>query len=268
MHNSWITVEKGLPKLMDGGIPDSNANVLWVPPTGGLKTIYQLEISFAQIQNRSGTTSPVGIGARIDRTRWRAGQITGSTTYTDDTTDAQDSGANDFPLETLTDNSGFLVASVDEFNVIDLLIGTASNGGAAVRTLSYSGPGGWTGITNALVMPVTAGNWAAAETLIWFYRPPDWTVMTVALHGTGVPVGMKGIRVLSTTAPSTTAGVATSLSIAQAINAIEGLADNVIYSSPVGATGAHKFDCGADALVGIIGTANPQNLFLANVRCV
>lgn len=267
MRDSWITVERGLPKLMDGGVPDSNANVLWVPPSGLYTTFYQFELGFAQIQNRSAVTSPVGVGARIARPRWRAGQIVGSTTYTDDTADAQSSAAADFPLETLIDNSGFLVASVDEFNVIDLLIATASVGGVPVRTLSYSGPAGWSAITNALVMPVSAGHWAAAETLIWFYRPPDWTAMTVALHGTGVPVGMKGIRVLSTTAPTTTAGVATSMSIAQAINSIEGLADNVIYSSPLG-QGGHKFDCGADALVGVIGTALAQNAFLVNVRCV
>lgn len=267
----YRTIEKAISKLMDGGDPNSFSHVLYRPPTFSSNVgdiLHRLAISYAQVQNRSGGTTPVGVGARLHKSRWKAGQWTdSSTTFTDDTVDAQDASGTDFPLETLTANDGFLVAALDLFSVICLNIVTASVGGTPVRTLEYSQAGGtWAAITNALVMPVTSGHYAAGEVLVWFTPPADWAPLEAG-HGTGVPIGLYAVRVRATTAPSTTAGVAHGMSLALAVGAVEGVADNVIYSSPYG-RGEHTFDCMADALVGIIGTANAQNVFNVNVRCV
>lgn len=266
MRDGWTTVEKGVVSLMDGGIPSSNANVLWVPPACQYNQQSFLELGFAEFQNRTGATVAAGIGARIHRARWQAGQWTEAGGYVDNTANAQSAGANDFTLQTLAINSGFVVASRDTFNVIDILGGTASTGGLIVETISYSGPAGWTAMANQLVMPPSGGtDWAVGENLLWWFEPPDWTPMTVALHGAGVPAGLYGIKVLATTAP-TIAGIATSMSIAKVLLGLTNLATSILYSNPPNCAG-FKFNCGADALVAVISSKAALNsVFRVNVR--
>src|SRR5574337_230149 len=103
---SYNSIDRGVALLMDGGKPYSFDGVLWRPP--GIfaygerqDEIYRFGLGFGSIQNRTGGAIQCGIGGRLHPTYWRAGQWThGITTFVDDTIDAQDAGANDFPMET------------------------------------------------------------------------------------------------------------------------------------------------------------------------
>jgi len=265
LFGKWHLIDSAPGKLIDGGDPTVSTNALFTHPrseTGGLT----LQVAYANLQNRSGGAAHVGLGVRIPTTLWKAGQWTNATTtYTDDTTDAQDVGANDFALETTTDNDGFIVSSAVKFNAICLDIGTASVTGTPVRTLEYStGTTTWTAITNGIVMPVSGGHWTAAETLIWWIPPVDWTVLAAG-HGTGVSTGQYAIRVRSTTAPTGTAGLADSMSVHRIYWSLEGLADNNVYEIPLGGMYA-PLELNGDALVAAFSTANVQNRVTALVR--
>jgi hypothetical protein len=93
--------------------------------------------------------------------------------------------------------------------------------------------------------------------------PCDWTVMTSG-HGTNVTVGHYGLRIRSTTAP-TTAGVAATMSVHRIYFPLEGIADNGLYEIPLGSEYA-RFEQSGDALVAFFSVANPQNLATALVR--
>ena len=253
---NYNSIHQGVSLLMDGGKPYSFDGVLWRPPGvaaygARLDEIYRFGLGFGSIQNRTGATIVCGIGGRVHPTHWKAGQwVNATTTFTDDTVDAQDVGANDFPLETLTANDGFLVASLRPINAICLDIGTAGVGTGPVRTIEYSIAGGsWAPITNALIPPLAASHWAVGEALILWQHPSDLAPM-VAGHGTGVPVGWYGYRFRSTTPPGTTAAVANSMSVAEIILPIEGLADNNIYE--INPTGEYYLNNAYDSLVALL----------------
>ncbi|MDF2457679.1 MAG: hypothetical protein K0S79_95 [Nitrospira sp.] len=265
MYND-IEAAHGL--LMDGGIPGAYNNVLWTPPLLGESVMpCALDIAWAQLQYRGAGTPEVGIGGRLHSDYWRAYTMTGAAVLADDTVDAQDAGANDFPMEVLNDdNSGFLIASPYKFNCLDILAGaTVSVGGAPVRILEYSGPAGWVTLSNPLVGPVTGGHYVAGETLVFWTAPQNHQPMTVALHGTGVPEGWYGVRVKATTAPTTTAGLATSISVAivKAWKDIPATAG--IYTLAPSATPLH-IDAPCDALVGVCSVAHDANQWSALVK--
>jgi hypothetical protein len=265
----YNSVSRGVSLLMDGGRPYSFDGVLWRPPSvGGFVEVFRFGLGYGQIQNRTGVTlNGVGFGARLHPSGWKAGQWTASSsTFTDDTSDAQSAAAGDFPLETLTGGDGFLVAALWRFGAICLDISTASVGGTPVRVIEYSkGDGTWATLNNALVPPVTGGHWPTGENLILFMPPSNWEPMLPA-HGTGVPVGYYGVRVRATTAPSTTAAAAASLSVAQVVLATGSLANNNILEFNPG-SGEFYFDGACDALVAILSSkAAQQSMVHAEVR--
>src|SRR5688572_2923862 len=223
-------VEKSHGLLMDGGVPTSFDTVLWRTPLLGAAIMPSpLSLGWAQIQFRGTGTPEVGIGGRLHRHFWKAYSFDGEAELTDVTVEAQDVEVEDLPLEVQSDDdSGFLVASPYQFNCLDLKVTVASDGGSAVRVLQYSAPDGWVTIANPLVAPPSAGNYATGETLIWWTIPQDWVPMVAADHGTGVPEGWYGIRVVATTAPSTTAGVADSMSVA-VLKSVKDLGANNVY---------------------------------------
>lgn len=265
MYND-IEVSHGL--LMDGGIPGAYNNVLWTPPLfGGVVMPCALDIGYAQLQYRGAGTPEVGIGGRLHNNAWKAYTLTGAGVMADATPAAQNATANDFPLEVQSDNnSGFIIASPYKFNVLDLLVGVASSsGGAAVRILQYSGPAGWKTITNPLIAPPTSAEYTAAETLLFWTIPQDWTPLTVALHGTGVPEGWYGIKVKATTAPGTTAGAATSLSVGQ-VKALKDIPATAGVYTWNPNQGSLHIDAPCDALVGVVGVAHDDNQWSALVK--
>jgi hypothetical protein len=255
---SYNSISRGVSLLMDGGRPYTFEGVLWRPPgihalgvNNRLDEIYRFGIGSASIQNRTGGVIACGVGGRVHRSEWVAGQwVQGSTTYTDDTVDAQDAGSNDFPLETLTANDGFLVAARNPFNCLDIDVGTAAVGTGPVRTIEYSLSGGsWSTLSNVLVHTVAAAHYAVGETIIMWHIPGDWAPLE-APHGTNVPLGLYGMRFRSTTPPGTTAGVANSMSVAKIVLAIESLIDNALYTiSPLGEI---YLEGGYDSLVAVL----------------
>jgi hypothetical protein len=259
---------------MDGGKPYSYDGVLWRPPgvhalgvNNRLTELYRFGMGFGSIQNRTGGAIVCGIGGRVHTSHWVAGQwVQSTTTFTDDTVDAQDAGTNDFALETTTNNDGWMLASRQPVNAVCLDIGTASVG-APVRTIEYSLAGGtWQALTNVLIPPVTGANWATGEAVILWENPSDLAVLEAG-HGTGVPVGMYGYRFRSTTAPGV-AGVANSLSVAEIILATEGVSDNNVYEVNPGG-GEYYLSNAYDAMVALLSSkAAIQSRVNIDVRVV
>ena len=184
----------------------------------------------------------------------------------DKTVAAQNSATNDVPLETLTNNDGFIIGGLHRFNAINLRVDTASVGGAT-RTLEYTKDDGtWAAITNAYIPPPTGAEWVTSgskENLILFEPPLDWG-KSVAAHGTNLPLGYYCIRVRATTAGAT-AGLASGLTIASVIVGFAGLASTGLYGGLIG-EGEYCFNCLADGLVMVNSTPASQNLFRVNVR--
>ena len=112
--------------------------------------------------------------------------------------------------------------------------------------------------------PVSNAHYVSGEALIWWTAPQDWTPMTVALHGAGVPVGWYGIRVRSTTVPGTVQASATSLSVA-IIKSVQDLGSGSVFGWIPGFTPLH-IDAPCDALVGVTSIANDSNQFSAQVK--
>lgn len=270
---SYNSIHQGVSLLMDGGKPYNFDQLLWRPPgihalgiNNRLEEIYRFGIGFASIQNRTGVAIVCGFGGRVHPKHWKAGQWTNATTtFTDDTLDAQDADVNDFPLETLVANDGFLVASISPINAICLDIGTAGVGLSPVRTLEYSIAGGvWAPITNALIPPPAAAHWAVGEAVVLWQNPSNHVPMVTA-HGIGVPIGLYGYRFRSTTPPGTTAALANSLSVAEIIMPIEGLADNNIYET--NPTGEYYLGNAYDGVVALLSSkAEIQSTVNIDVR--
>ena len=69
------------------------------------------------------------------------------------------------------------------------------------------------------------------------------TPLRVSLHGTGVPEGKYGVRVRSTTSPTTVAAAATQIVVGRIVDALEGVADNGSFTKgsdqPYICQGAH-----------------------------
>lgn len=271
MLHDYVKVSKGSLAniIMDGGDPISLANLLYVPPVMPYPTYYRFAIQFAEIQNRSGGVEGfIGIGARLDKSRWKYGKwVDATTTYTDQSVAAKEvATSNDVTLETTTNNDGFVIAGLDLFNLIDFYVTTASIGGAT-RTLEYTkADGTWGSITNAYVMPPTGAEWVTSgshENVIAFEPPVDWD-KAVSAHGTNIPVGYYCIRVRSTVAGGT-AGLARSITVANSLIGAAQLGNNIIYIGAAG-SGEHCFSCLSDGLVMFASTPAAQNVFRCSVR--
>lgn len=204
--------------------------------------VTQFVIGSASLHNRSGASSINGIGGRIPIDLWEAGQWDDSeyaagTVFADDTTDAQDAGTSDFTLDTVsTNNDGFLLACDIPFNIISVMVGTASVSNTAWK-LYYSkataGTGfsnNYTEIKNALVKPSFG---STGEQLIWFQPPQDWVKATSGTaiqdrHGATVPEKFL-LLIKSTSAPDTTAGLASLFILGRMYYSTAGVADKATF---------------------------------------
>ena len=104
---------------------------------------------------------------------WYAGQWTEATSaYADDTTDAKDTGVDDFPLCTTTTKSGFAVVGAEKFCRVTIQIGIAQVG-SPVYVYYYWNGSDWTALTDYIVdTPVyTTVN---VSTDLSFIPPDDW----------------------------------------------------------------------------------------------
>lgn len=142
----------------------------------------------------------------IEDAFWTAGQYDDSeTSYTDDTTDAQDEGTADFIVATATDDDGFYISGSKVFSKIELKT-TTQMAGSPVAEYAY-----WDGDAWQTFTPGTVPTWTAAagDRVIEYNLPDDWSIWlgddSVDSVGDTVPGGMTGtyvIRVRFTTHPT------------------------------------------------------------------
>jgi hypothetical protein len=291
----YAAVDRAQSVRLRGTNQQTETGLLWVPPTyrtnqrGGAPTTATgrgnggLAVGYFSIHNRSGTsTTPWALGVRIPNHLWVAGQWTeATTTFTDDTTDAQDNGTNDFALETAgTANNGHIIASRVPFNAISYNISTASVKGTTVaRALRLSNSAG-TAFSTALTtadVPIfdgSADDLATGERLIVFLPPSDWG-KSVSL-ATGLRNGFYTANIRATDAPDTTAALAAAIEIFRLYFLTEAVGDNGTLSQDFGtkdfsmSLDEKDYTEGyvGDALVALCGTANDQNRVTALVRAL
>ena len=244
-------------------------------PTTTTTPMPSLELGYFSMHNRSGGVVFAGLAERIPNSLWQAGAwSTGNTTYTDATASAQNTATGDFPVETTANDDGHAIFSQVPFNAVSYVISSANAGAGATRNMFRTNRAGtaWTTmaanafyVTLPAVVPVT-GTTVANEGLIVWGGPEDWGKTTVSTNAsfTGVPLGMYGISIRSSTAP-TAAAVADSLSIYRVYWCTEALADNGTFEWTGGAMGAWLEPQG-DALVPLFSTADEGNRITVLVR--
>ncbi len=129
---------------------------------------------------------------------WVAGQYTSSgEVYTDDTTDAQDAGTNDFDLAAAsTNNDGFYVASNFTFTKLAFTNVDTFTGAPVAAYEYYKGDGVWGNLTMETTPDWTTG---ASHNFIFAY-PSDWKTW----DGSEAFAGKFIIRIRFTTAPDNT----------------------------------------------------------------
>ena len=287
---TYTSVTRAHPyRLLGPGNQQSDTGLIYTPPTitqmavGGTpqsRTTALLEglgLGSVELHNRSAATISVGIGVRLPNRLWIAGQWDddAATPFTDDTTDAQDTGTGDFVLEATApgnNNDGFVIASREPFNWVSIDVGTASAGtddiARAVRYTNAAGDG-WTTLSNfyaqdgAATHLAATGTTAANEYLIVYDVPSDWG--QVATGGlSGIPAGYYALNVRATAAPTTTAAVADALAIGRLYFIQEGVTDNsTVFRDYAGKDRRMRFGNG---LVAFFGTANAGNHVSADVR--
>ena len=280
-------VDVGYPyRLRGGGNTQSDDGLIYSPSLTRLNAVQGgggpaatlmartggLALGGFSLHNRAAATIAVGIGVRIPNTLWFAGQwVDADTTYTDDTTDAQDAAGSDFPLETLVDGDGFVIMSRVPFNGISMDVSVTSSSDTPVRDLRYStivsGTSAWSAaLSNAYSAVASTGHYVItgpthANEGVWaFNLPADFTA-SVGLDGvlgTGIRTGFYCVNVRATVSPTAVAGVADSLSIYRMHFLTEGVADNGVYEAFFGSSEAPMLVEG-DAVVAFFGTADPQN---------
>lgn len=175
--------------------PTKGFDILKSPTTGK-----RLFVRRAHMYN-AAAGAMCGLGPILALAKWGGGQIDASGVYTDDTTDLQDVGANDFPTCTLsTDNSGFIIGATEKWNVSQLVVGTAHAGGAPAYEFTYWNGSAWTALAAYIVdTPSFAG---AATVYFSFFPPGDWVIGGTPVAT--VPTTRYNIRVRATTAPTAT----------------------------------------------------------------
>ena len=266
-------IDVASPNILQGDAnAQTNTALLWTAPSGRASGTSQriegVAVGFYSLLNRSGGAAYVGLGVRIPNHLWEAGQwVDATTTYTDDTVAAQDRTAADFPLETLTASDGFMIASRVPFNAILIDVSTASNLAGApdpVRAARYSNAAGtgWSALTTILHTAASVEYSTSAETVIAWDVPTDWGVHVSGL-GTGTPITRYLINVRATTAPDTTAGVATAISLYR-IYFLESIANNA--TKEMNFSPAEAWMPYGDGLTAFFSVANASNRVTTLVR--
>lgn len=176
---------------------------------------YQLNYMRYQSANAANGCS---IGVRIPNWLWGAGlYVASGTTFTDDTTDWQDTGTGDFALSsTSTNDDGFIVYSPVKFNLITINVGTASSGTSQTAAITFSsGAGTWSAMPTASMLAAFTGAatfYPIGENIIYFKEPALWGKTTGA-EAVGLPSGMYAVKVAATTAATTSGGLGNSAEV-------------------------------------------------------
>jgi len=193
--NEWL----GQPASAQNVVPASAGLVI---PSGNLRL-------HSMILSNRGAAMAMAAVALLKDAVWEAGQwVNSTTTYTADTTDAQDADTNDFALETATGaNDGFIVGADIPFGAISLDITTAQAAASAVHIVEYWNGSAWTAIAAAGMLVDIARSvvWPTGEFLILFDPPADWAK---GGSGTNVNQDRYNLRVRGTPTTGTVAGLA------------------------------------------------------------
>jgi hypothetical protein len=229
-----------------------------VTPDTGKQLVYM----GATINNRSGGTLTVGVGAKLPNEIWKAGQLVVSSTpdYVDFTTAAQNTTTNDCTLfGTGAADDGFLIQAKKKFGLVILDVTTAEVG-SPVYTYEY-----WNGAWTTLTTIEVPSAYTAAEHVIAFSAPEDWITNTgTAISTNGLTADYYSIKVVATTSPSTTP-LARQIWVAELLEFIEGLTDNSQYNFyPEGDTGTELF--GGSAIIPYFSTAHANNAASARYK--
>lgn len=239
VRQKWL----GQPASAQGVVPAEAG--LAVPSEGGLY------VNRLEAYHPGAATEEIAVLALLKDAVWRAGQwVNGTTTFTDDTADAQDSDTNDFALETTTAGDGFIVGAALPFSALSIDVTTAGVG-ATAHVIEYWDGAAWTAIaaTGMIVdIPGRAGVIPAGESLVLFNPPVNWQK---GGSGTGTPQGTYNIRIRATTGTITTASLARRVYVGEIIHAVVNAAADLLseraYPSPLflssSVYGALGFSC-------------------------
>jgi hypothetical protein len=242
-----------------------------IPSSAGLTVSATSEqIMRVYLQNISAGTVSMCIAGFFPDSAWTAGQwVAVGTTLTDDTTDAQDAGTNDFPINTTTINDGHIIGCTYPFGLVSYDMTTATIGAALEGIIEYWNGVAWTAIaaTQMLVdIPRVAGvQWALGELIIMFYPPIDWAVGGT---GTGVSQTKYNLR-YSSSAAGTTAGLARRVYVGVPLTAWRNIATlteaPVREYTPNGLSipdGVVRIGCAANLAAGTVSTVVASELEL------
>lgn len=241
------------PTLSESFNYDVKAKTDAVTPATGEQLIFKE----MQLENNTGGDITVGVGFKLDNSRWKFGQWDDSETasYTDDTTDAQDAGASDAALTTTTNNDGFVVQSLDKFGCVILQVGTAE-AGSPVYEYTY-----WNGSSWATLSTLSVSSaYTVAEHLILFSPPQDWAALAsgdTPVDTDGLTAGYYAIRMRATTAP-TTAPLATQIWVAKLFDHLKVLSTNTEYNSYVEDDNGILLN-GGESIIPIFSSSNADN---------
>lgn len=187
-------------------------------------------LTYVEMQNRGTGAAALALVGFLDDRYWVAGQwVDTTTTYTDDTADAQDVDTNDFALETTTVNDGAIIGALYPFGAISVDVTTAGSGTVPTHTFEYWNGTAWTGILAAgLLSDVPRStDWASGEALVLFDPPATWVKGGT---GTGVPADRYNIRIRRTNAVQATAALARRLYVGVVLASIDAVAANGSYT--------------------------------------
>jgi hypothetical protein len=244
----------GQPNILFGRV--QTVVHLWAPPTTPFT--YKVLVEAVRLQNNAGGAIACGLGVHLPDSLGKLGSwVDATTTFTDDTTDAQDSDADDFTISTLTNNDGHVIGCKVPFNAVSYDITTAEGGSAGTYQLQYWNGTAWTTLV-PLVMPTFASQ---AEHVLVFAPPVDWVK---GGSGTGVDSDYYNIRVRATTAPGGPAAVAKRIHLAR----LELLGDDIANNGELRYEGATPLLLAAqgDGLCAYFQTASDKNIVEAVVQ--
>jgi hypothetical protein len=195
-------------------------------PTGSNAAVNdRLYLGTVEVGNSAGAAASCGFGYELPDAMWKAGQWDDSETasYVDDTTDAQSTTANDFPISTTTVNDGFVVQALCPFNSIGITISVAITANGSAPEYTY-----WNGAWTALTILNTPDFANTGDTYINFLRPVDWTPLAAAdapVATDGLSTGYYAVRVRMITAAPSAACRATELWASRLLDYVESVDD-------------------------------------------
>jgi len=233
----WNIVNKSYPYILRSTLQQTNEGLLHINPRYTVPSLGGVSLPtegmlLRRFELAVSATGIAGIGFRWANRTWQAGQWTEvGSVFTDDTVDAQDTGADDFALETTTVNDGFLILSTRPFGWVSINVTTAGAATANTHSVRYSNFAGtgWTAVDVQSAYEDTftnAADYAAGEIRFVWSPPSNWGKVTSI--GT-IPAGVYALNVRATVVAGA-AALAGSIEVGSIV-AARAVAANGIYAN-------------------------------------